>query len=128
MSFHLFGTIDAVYRKRTLESFEGVPVSIEVDMKEPSDANRDRLKKLLGDCQARTSVSVSEKVSGPDYSSVSMNVTVTLSCDQSDKALAEAQEIALSECLVFIDAHILDTHGMLMKHVKQALENEKESG
>lgn len=65
---------------------------------------KDEYKKLIGDANARTSVSVSSKMGGAyGYSAVSINVSVTLTCNQDRKTLKAAKDACLNECVSFID-------------------------
>lgn len=77
---------------------------------------KDKFKKILGDAQARCSVTISERIGAANYSSVSMSTTVTLSCNQDSKTIQEAEEMALAEALAFTDDNIVTAYRMLEQH------------
>jgi len=122
MNFHLYGVVDCLHHKKPL-AYQGRELCFEVNMNSPQ---KDRLKALVGDGLARVSVSVSEKVSGPDYSSMSISVTVTMTCDQNEKTVATAREEALGECLTFLDAQLADVQTCFLKAVDDAMERERQ--
>lgn len=124
MMFHLYATVDCLYEGTAL-THNGRDLCFEVNMQEPND-NKDKFKVLVGDALSRVSVSVSEKISGPSYSSMSISVTVTLTCDQSEKILAESRELALGECLGFIDTQLADLQGCFLEAVHEAARREQE--
>lgn len=65
---------------------------------------KDKFKQLLGDNNARVSISVSSKMGGPyGYSAVSVNCSVTLSCNQDDETIQKAKMMAFQEDISFLD-------------------------
>lgn len=80
--------------------------------------SNDRLEALLGDGKAKIEVGIVETMGGPyGYSSVKIQATVSLTCDQSVGKLREAQACALDECLLLIDEHIQTAHAALCEHL-----------
>ena len=85
---------------------------------------KDEFKKILGDGNARTSITVSERVGAEHYSSCSISCTVTLTCNQDKATIERAKEMALNEGLAFLDENIpvawnmLDTHQRLLYGTK----------
>ncbi len=78
---------------------------------------KDKYKKILGDSNARVSVSFSERMGGAyGYSSVSTNVTVTINCNQDTNTIRKAQEMAFEEAVGFTEdcfgkaVHMLNAH------------------
>lgn len=69
---------------------------------------------------AQVTVGIDEKMGGPyGYSSVQINVSVTLICDQTVAAIEAAKQLALDECLVFVEDHFGTTHHMLCDHLER---------
>lgn len=68
---------------------------------------------LQGDGAARVSVGLSLKLSGPNYSSASLQVNVTLTCHQSAQGVHRAEQLALEETSSFLDLHIPLIEGIL---------------
>lgn len=66
----------------------------------------DELKGILGDEKAKVSVSLGHKIGGPHYSSVSLYVSVSLTCDQSEDSVTKAKEIATESTMSFIDEYL----------------------
>lgn len=99
---------------------EGAPVSYEVTHMR----QKDELKALVGDGQARVSVSLSEKMSGPyGYSSINVSVTVTMNCDQSVEYVRKAEEAALQECLGFLDTAVDTGYASLTSHLARYIKD-----
>ncbi len=87
--------------------------------------NRDEFKKILGDGNARVSVSLSERMGGPyGYSSVSTNVTVTLNCNQDAATIRKAQEMAFGEAAGFTEDCFGKAMDMLRHHLSQHYRDE----
>lgn len=83
-----------------VDSINGVDTSYEQEVA----LAKDKFKQLIGDANARTSVSVSARMGGPyGYSSVSVNCSVTLTCNQDDDTIQEAKMAAFQEAFGFID-------------------------
>jgi hypothetical protein len=81
---------------------------------------KDKFRQLIGDSGARVSISVSERIGGPyGYSSVSVNVTVTLSCDQNVATVREAEQQAFQEAAGFADENIEKAYAMLEAHLEK---------
>ncbi len=65
---------------------------------------KDKYKQLIGDGNARTSIAVATRMGGPyGYSSVSVNCSVTLTCNQDEATIQEAKMAAFQECVEFCD-------------------------
>lgn len=91
---------------------------------------KDKFKELLGDGSARVSVGVDEKFNGPSgtYSSVSLRVNVTLTCDQAEKVIDKAAEEALNVGLGFLDKHASTATSMLLSHLEAIEQSQRERG
>lgn len=88
------------HRGDVVDSINGVDTSYEQEVA----LAKDKFKQLIGDANARTSVSVSSKMGGPyGFSSVSVSCSVTLTCNQDDKTIQEAKMAAFQEAVGFID-------------------------
>jgi hypothetical protein len=85
---------------------------------------RDKYKVLLGDGQARVSLGVDERVSGPHgtYSSVSVRVSVTLSCDQSEEGISKASDLAIRKASSLLDQHLPIAVRKLRRHLRAIAE------
>lgn len=81
---------------------------------------KDEFKQLLGDAQARVSIGVDERFSGPSgsYSSVSVRVNITLSCDQSQAKIDAATKMAFDYASGFLDGHAVPAMKLLNKHLE----------
>lgn len=81
---------------------------------------KDEFKALLGDAQARISIGLDERFSGPSgtYSSASVRVNVTLSCDQSKEKIEQATQMAFDYASDFLDRHAVPTARLLNKHLE----------
>ena len=81
----------------------------------------DEFKKLLGDGNARVSVGVDERFSGPSgtYSSASVRVNITLNCDQSKDTIDKAAELAFEYASDFLDRHAVPTARLLKRHLDE---------
>lgn len=77
-----------------------------------SELMKDKYKALIGDGQMRVSIGVDEKIGGPHYSSVSVRVNITASCDQNADTARALQEELFQDAQIFLDGHI--EHGMKM--------------
>jgi hypothetical protein len=63
-------------------------------------SHKDKFKQLLGDGGARVSMTLNERMGGSHgYSGVSTSVTVTLTCNQSEKTIRQAADLAFEECV-----------------------------
>lgn len=83
---------------------------------------KDEIKMLIGDANARVSVSLSETVPGPyGYSNLKVSVTVTLNCDQNQKTIEQAENAALQECIAFLDTSVDTGYALLTSHLKRHL-------
>lgn len=82
--------------------------------------SKDTYKALLGDGSANVRVGLSEKMGGPyGYSSVRLDVSVSIRCDQSSDAISAAQTAAYNECLAFMDNHLTNTYALLKDHLEK---------
>jgi len=78
----------------------------------------DKFKDLLGDENARVSVSFNERMGGSHgFSSVGVTATVTINCDQSEGVISEAQEVAFRTAVDFADAHLGGAMELLEAHL-----------
>ena len=81
---------------------------------------KDKYKALLGDGNARVSMSMSEKMGGPyGYSSVSINVSVSVNCNQDENTIAKAQDAAFTEVALGLDTWFEKAHKILNSHLAQ---------
>ena len=84
---------DQVFRSRSAEHKQTGVLADESMFAYPPEEYMDRIEKVLGDANAR--VSVTGNVGVSDYGNkASASVTVTLTCDQKEKNLVEAHGIA----------------------------------
>ncbi len=80
--------------------------------------NLDTLTAYLGDERARVRITLEERLSRPGtYSSVSLHCTVELTCGQTKKAVDATKDLALAECMTFIDANIENAMALLDAHL-----------
>lgn len=81
----------------------------------------DEFKKLLGDQNARVSVGVDERFSGPSgtYSSASVRVSISLNCDQNKETIDAATKLAFEYASDFLDRHAVPSAKLLSKHLKE---------
>lgn len=81
----------------------------------------DEFKKLLGDQNARVSVGLDERFSGPSgtYSSASVRVNLTLNCDQSKETIEEATKMAFDYASDFLDRHAVPAAKLLNRHLDE---------
>lgn len=79
---------------------------------------KDKYKQLLGDMQARVSMSVDEKIGGPGYSSVGVHAAVTLSCNQDEESIKKASELAFAEAMRLVDEKVVYTYEVLLGHLR----------
>lgn len=92
----------ASYRRTTVKKYE------------------DDLEKVVGNGQARVSVSLNETVGGPEaYSSVRLGVHVTLTCNQDADTIKVAHDLAFQECVGALDSTIDDAMKMLVTHIER---------
>jgi hypothetical protein len=97
----------------------GEPASRELRM------SSDRYKSMLGDGNANVRVGLSEKFAGPyGYSSVRLDVTVSIRCDQTTEAIQQAKAAAYEECLVFMDHYIGSAYTVLKDHLETHMAKE----
>jgi hypothetical protein len=81
-------------------------------------ASKDEYKQLLGDAQARVSIGMDEKIAGPHYSSVSIRVNITVSCDQETESIRRAQEMLTKEAMAYLEGHYEQAMERLREHLK----------
>lgn len=79
---------------------------------------KDDFKKLLGDAQARVSIGMDEKIAGPHYSSVSIRINITASCDQKTDVIREMQELLTKEAMAYLEGHYEVAVERLRDHLK----------
>lgn len=80
----------------------------------------DKYKELVGDGNARTSITVAETIDGPRrFTSVRISCTVTLNCNQSADSIEQAKAAAFEECVVFIDEHVYKAYAVLTAHLER---------
>lgn len=97
-----------------IDTVGGVLFSREMSM------SKDTYKALLGDGSAGVRIGLSEKIGGPyGYSSVRLDVSVSIRCDQSQEGIEAAQVAAYNECLAFMDNNLTNTYKMLRDHLEQ---------
>lgn len=81
-------------------------------------SNKDDFKQLLGDAQTRVSIGMDEKIAGPHYSSISIRVNITVSCDQSTDTIRRAQEMLTKEGMAYLEGHYEQAVERLREHLK----------
>ncbi len=81
----------------------------------------DEFKKLLGDGNARVSVGVDDRFSGPSgtYSSASVRINITLNCDQSKETIDKASTLAFEYASDFLDRHAVPAAKLLKRHLDE---------
>lgn len=88
----------------------------------------DALTALAGDGKAKVEVTLSEKIGGPQYSSLGIYVTVTLSCNQDTgtvhKASTEAHHIASALLEEYVEAGI----PVLFNHIDKLGDKARKAG
>lgn len=109
--YELRAEVTVVDRTGKIAFVDDVPFNFVETQYMPS--NKDKYKTLLGDTNAKVSVGLSVKLSGVGYSSASISVNVSLSCDQTEDTVARAKGFALDECAAFIEAHAPGVTDML---------------
>lgn len=80
--------------------------------------SKDEFKQLLGDAQARVSIGMDEKIAGPHYSSISIRVNITVSCDQTTESIRRAQEMLTKEGMAYLEGHYEQAVERLREHLK----------
>jgi hypothetical protein len=78
---------------------------------------KDEFKKMLGNAQARVSIGMDEKIAGPHYSSVSIRVNITASCDQSAEVIRDMQELLTKEAMTYLEGHYEAAVERLRQHI-----------
>lgn len=79
---------------------------------------KDRFQSIRGDQGAKVTVSLTERIGGPyGYSQVSLGVTVSLQCHQSEDMILRAETMALEESMEFLDSNFGTAHQLLVKHL-----------
>lgn len=78
--------------------------------------HKDEYKKIIGDGNARVSVTLSERIGAEHYSSCSVSATVTLTCNQDQETIQRAEKMALNEGLAFLDEHVPVAWELLTQH------------
>jgi hypothetical protein len=101
--YELRAEVTLIDRRGQIAIIDGEPFSFVETLYMPT--NKDKYKTLLGDTNAKVSVGLSVKLSGAGYSSASISVNVSLSCDQTEDTVTRAKDFALEECAGFISAH-----------------------
>lgn len=88
---------------------------------------KDKFKELIGDGNARVSIGADARYNGPPgtYSSVSLRSNVTLTCDQTEKIIDTASEMALNQNLGFLDKHAPTAMAMLKSHIETIEKSER---
>lgn len=81
---------------------------------------KDKYKVILGDAGARVSASLGERMGGSrGFSSVSMNATVTLNCNQDSKTIPKAYSMAFAEAKAAIVEFFPEAMELLEEHLDQ---------
>lgn len=112
MTFYNFtASVDAFDRNGNPLIYEGEPLNFEDTRYMAKD--KDAFQAIQGDGAARVSVGLSVKLSGPNYSSASIQINVTLTCGQRADLVQQAEELALEESSRFLDANIPIIEGVL---------------
>lgn len=90
----------------------------------------DEFKKLLGDQNARVSVGLDERFSGPSgtYSSASVRVNLTLNCGQDKKTIEEATKMAFDYASDFLDRHAVPAVKLLNRHLDEIYDQPEYKG
>lgn len=116
-------TIEIIDQDRIpIASVNGEPASRRIQAMRTND----KYKALMGDGNARVNVGVDESIGGPyGYSSVKIRVSVTLSCDQNEETVKQAERACLDECLVFIEDNVGAAYAMLSNHLDLLYNREK---
>lgn len=97
------GDLIVEYQDETISYSE----TVNLDMK-------DKYKQLIGDGNARINTSLSAKIGGANFSSISVGASCTLGADQSEGKMALAQKYSHEICQEFVfetlleSAHLLD--------------------
>lgn len=78
------------------------------------------LASYLGDGNAKVSVSLSEKIGGPRYSSTSVMVTVSLACNQDHDTVDKAAKAAHVHAVSLLDSFLEDALPLMHAHIEKA--------
>lgn len=76
----------------------------------------DRYELIQGDRGARVRVSVGETLGGPSYSSVRVQVDVSLMCNQDERTVAEVRDMLFAEAAESLDKYVEPLYELLLEH------------
>lgn len=80
---------------------------------------KETFSQFAGDGKAKVSISLSEKIGGPQYSSVSVMVTVSLTCNQDEETINKAAGAAHTHTISLLDSYIEDALDGLHAHLER---------
>jgi hypothetical protein len=85
---------------------------------------KDEYKQVLGDGNARVTVSISEKIGARSYSNLSVHVSVTLRCNQDAETIRAAEDLAFQEAVAFMDDTVDRAYQLLTVHLDRIVPEE----
>lgn len=123
-------TIRASVETRDLAGnvIDDVESSWEATMTTKHPTKHDALASLLGDGKAKVEVTLSDKVGGPAYSSTTVYVTITLSCNQDEKTVMRAASEAQTMAASLLSEYIEDASKTLLHRVEHMAETARKAG
>lgn len=98
------------------------PYSWEQTMTKDSDS----YKKLIGDGNAKVAISINERIGGPyGYSSVGVNILVTVTCNQDENTIRAAEKLAFNEVAEAMDSYLPKAHQILCAHLGELYKDDR---
>ncbi len=113
MTARLTLSVDVYKNDQRIDTIDGAPVSYTGETIMPNQEYR----AILGDAHAKTSISVSAKISGPErsYSSVQVHASVALDCNQDEATVELASGLATSAALRALEDALPMAQSLLVK-------------
>lgn len=71
-----------------------------------------------GNKTARVRREITETIGGPHYSSIKVSTSIEVTCDQSEKVIRKAAEVALAEASILNENAVFEAYKGLMAHLK----------
>lgn len=84
-----------------------------------SDTEYDRIAAVRGDGTARVAMAVTEKIGGPNYSSVSILCNVSIHCAQTEEGIRLAQKLSFEEAALAVDTYFPEAVAHLSKTLRE---------
>jgi len=109
-------SVDVTHRGDRIDEVDGAPVSFLGEQQ-----MGDEYKALLGDGDAKVSISVGAKVNGPQntYSTVNVLATVTLRCGQDKSVVELATDLATTDAIRAVEDAMPLAKSMLIRVIEK---------